>query len=358
MLEATVAVARREFTVDVALEVPPGSCLALVGPSGAGKSTILDAVAGIVRPERGRISANGRVWLDTEVGVDLAPQDRGCGFLFQEYALFPHLTVEHNVAYGLRGLERSARRRRALELLDRFGIRRLAGAKPPALSGGERQRVALARALAPEPEVLLLDEPLAALDASTRASASQRLGEVIETARVPVLLVTHDFSEAALLAATVAVIDAGRVVQTGTPAALSSAPKSVFVAGLTGAVILRGLARPRHDGLTEVVLEGGGAVTSTDSGVGPVAVATYPWEITLEPPDAGGTTSALNRLAATVTSVTVLGNRARVGLATPQRFAAEITVTSLERLGLHPGAPVTATFKATASRLLAGADLP
>lgn len=358
MLRATFAVSRRSFTVDVDFEVAADECLALVGPSGAGKSTVLRAVAGLARPQRGRVSAAGTAWLDTDAGVDLAPQRRRCGYLFQEYALFPHLSAERNVAYGLASLDRSARRVRALELLERFGIGDLAEARPAQLSGGERQRVALARALGSDPQVLLLDEPLAALDVGTRAEASRELGAALAESRAPAILVTHDFAEAALLADRVAVIDSGRFVQVGTPAALSSTPESAFVAGFTGAVVLRGVARPGANGLTAVDLDGGGTVTSVDPGRGPVSVATYPWEIALEPPASAAETSALNRLAATVTTVTVVGNRARVGLVTPQPIAAEVTGASLERLGLRPGARVTATFKATASRLVPHADNP
>ncbi len=352
MLEVSLAVVRREFDVEVEISAPAGGCLALVGPSGAGKSTVLRGVAGLLRPETGRIAADGSVWLDTRAGIDLPPQERRCGYLFQEYALFPHLSARRNVAYGLRSVDRAARRETSLELLRRFGLEGLGGARPRELSGGERQRVALARALATDPRVLLLDEPLSALDSSTKAEASRELLSVLAESRAPALLVTHDFSEAALLADEVAVIDSGRVVQRGTPAALSAAPASAFVAGFTGASVLTGVAGPGAAGLAIVALDGGGTVASTDAAAGPVFVATYPWELSLEPPGTRGETSALNHVPATVTSVTVIGNRARLGLATPQELVAEVTAASVERLGLKAGAPVVATFKATATRLL------
>ncbi len=354
MLEAALDVARREFGVAVDLDVPAGGCLALVGPSGAGKSTVLRAIAGLERPQHGRVRVNGAVWLDTEAAVDLAPSDRRCGYLFQEYALFPHLTALGNVAFGLRELDRPARRRRALDLLDRFGVANLAAARPAELSGGERQRVALARALGPAPDVLLLDEPLSALDAGTRNEASRRLAEVLADLGRPAVLVTHDFAEAALLAGEVAVMDRGAIVQRGSPATLSSTPASAFVAGFTGAVILSGAARPAPGGLTVVDLTGGGSVTSADVATGPVSVAVYPWEISLEPAGTAAETSAINHLDTTVTSVTVIGNRARVGLAAPQLLAAEVTAASVERLGLGPGVRVVASFKATATRLVPG----
>ena len=157
--------------LDVALETDAGRCLALAGPSGAGKTSILRVVAGLLQPREGRVHCGEEVWLDTGSGVDLPPERRRCGYVFQEYALFGHLRAWQNVAYGLRDTPRAERRRRACELLDRFGVAELADARPPTLSGGERQRVALARALAPRPAALLLDEPLAALDSRTRASS-------------------------------------------------------------------------------------------------------------------------------------------------------------------------------------------
>jgi len=352
LLAAAVETRLRHLELAVELEVESGRCVALAGPSGAGKTSFLRAVAGLLSPERGRVECDGGVWLDTGRGVDVPPEARGCGVLFQQYALFPHLTAWRNVAFGLHESDRAARRSRALELLERFGIGGLAEARPAELSGGERQRVALARALAREPTALLLDEPLAALDATTRAAAMRELAAVVAAADVPTLLVTHEFAEASLLADEIAIVDGGRIVQRGTASALSAEPASAFVADFAGASVLVGLAAPGPDGLTVVELDGGGRVTSTDLVNGPVAVAAYPWEIALEPAGAAAESSALNHLRATVSSVTVIGNRARVGLAAPQQFAAEVTGASLTRLGLVPGAAVTATFKATATRLI------
>jgi molybdate transport system ATP-binding protein len=341
-----------ELTLDVALEAPAGRCLALAGPSGAGKSSVLRIVAGLVRPERGRVACGEEVWLDTERRVDLAPERRRCGYLFQEYALFPHLRAWQNVAYPLRELPRGERRRRALALLERFDAAHVADARPATLSGGERQRVALARALARRPAALLLDEPLSALDARTRAAAGRELGAVLREAEVPALLVTHDFTEAALLGDEVGVIDGGRVVQRGSAAELAAAPASAFVADFTGAVVLTGTARPGEDGLTHVALDGGGAAVSTEPGDGPVAVSVYPWEIALAPPDTASPDSARNHLPVEVVSVTAVGNRVRVGLAAPQPLTAEITDASARRLAVAPGARVVASWKATSTRLL------
>jgi molybdate transport system ATP-binding protein len=339
--------------LDVALAVEPGECLALAGPSGAGKTSVLKVTAGLLRPARGLVQANGATWLDTARGIDVPAERRRCGYVFQDYALFPHLSAWQNVAYPLRELHRRERRDRALELLDRFGLADKAPARPHTLSGGERQRVALARALARKPEVLLLDEPLSALDARTRAGAARELAGVLRDTEAPALLVTHDFAEAAQLGDRVGVIDAGRVVQEGTPSELASAPRSAFVADFTGAVVLTGTARGGPQGLTKVELDGGGVVSSTDLGVGPVAVSVYPWEIGIEPAGAAPHGSAQNRITAEVVSTTTVGNRVRVSLAGPQPIAAEITLDSAERLGLRAGVMVTASWKATATRVVA-----
>jgi molybdate transport system ATP-binding protein len=352
VLRAEASTRLGALRLEVALEVRAGECLALAGPSGAGKTSVLRIAAGLVRPERGLVEANGETWLDTERRVDLPPERRRCGYVFQEYALFPHLSAWQNVAYPLRGMPRAERRERALELLDRFGLRELADARPRTLSGGERQRVAVARALARKPDVLLLDEPLSALDARTRASASRELGAVLRDVEVPALLVTHDFAEAAQLGDRVGVIDAGRVVQEGTPSELAAAPRSAFVADFTGAVVLTGVAERLPDGLTAVALDGGGTVTSTDVFEGPVAVSVYPWEIAIEPAGEPAHGSTQNRLPAEVLSVTSVGNRVRLGLAGPQPMAAEITEPAAQALGLRAGSRVTASWKAAATRLV------
>jgi molybdate transport system ATP-binding protein len=341
--------------LDLELTATAGAPLALVGRSGSGKTSMLRAIAGLLSPAAGRVESAGEVWLDTERGIDLAPERRGCGFLFQDYALFPQMSAWRNVAYGMRGPRRE-RRPAALAMLERFGVASLAEARPPAMSGGERQRVALARALAAEPPLLLLDEPLAALDSTTRREAIGELRAVFAATGTPVVLVTHSFEEAAALAGELVVIDAGRAIQRGTAAAISASPASAFVADFSGAVVLRGEARGEGD-LTVVRLPGGGEVRSADRARGPVALSLFPWEISIEAggaPDPG-TDSRLNRLACEVTTVTTIGSRARVGLAAPEPLVAEITAASVTRLDLHPGTRVTAVWKATATRLIADA---
>ena len=213
--------------------------------------------------------------------------------------------------------------------------------------GGERQRVALARALARDPAVLLLDEPLSALDTHTRGVVRGELAELLAELQLPTLLVTHDFEDAAALADRVGVIVEGRILQLGLAAELLAAPADAFVASFTGANLLHGTARAGADGLTEVVLDAGGSMYSADGGEGRVGLAVYPWEIALariEPAD-----SAINHLRGAVRSVVVLGNRVRVRVGP---LTAEITAGSADRLELREGEPVVASFKATASRLV------
>jgi molybdate transport system ATP-binding protein len=351
MLSVTAEHELGDLELDVALEVAAGECLALAGPSGAGKSTVLRVIAGLRAPRSGRIACGEQVWLDRSRGIDVPPEARRCGYVFQDYALFPRLTAWQNVAYGLRGPRRE-RRSRAVELLERFGLGPRADDRPRTLSGGERQRVAVARALALRPHALLLDEPLSALDARTRAAASRELAAVLHAASVPALLVTHDFQEAALLGDRVGVIDAGRIVQVGSAGELAAAPASPFVADFTGAVVLTGTASPGVGGLTRVELDGGGEVTSPEDAAGPVAVTVYPWDIAIAPAGAIEPGSARNHLDVEVVSVTAVGNRVRVGLAAPQPLTAELTEPAVARLELRPGERVVATWKATATRLL------
>lgn len=354
MLQVDVSHAVGDIRLTVAFAVASHRCLALAGPSGAGKTTILRLIAGTQRPDRAHIAFGEDVWVDTTARTWVPPERRRCGYVFQDYALFPHLSAWRNVAYGARTHGRSERRAAAIRLLDRFGLADRADARPHELSGGERQRVALARALAAEPAVLLLDEPLAALDPRTRASAARELAVTLRELGLPALLVTHDFSEAALLGDEIGVIDAGEIVQRGTASELAAAPASAFVADFTGAVVLTGTARAPRDGLTVVDLDGGGTAASTDAGSGRVALTVFPWEITIR--TAGGRDhddSAQNRVQARVLSVTEVGNRVRVGLLAGQPLVAEVTTQSAGELALAVGSEVIAAWKATATRLVA-----
>jgi molybdate transport system ATP-binding protein len=337
-LDVDIAVPLRSFRLELAFALGRET-LALVGPSGAGKTTVLRAVAGLVRPERGRVSVQGDVLFDSDTGVDEPPEGRRVGFVFQEYALFPHMTVAQNVRYG--------GRRQVDELLERFRIGHLAKAKPGELSGGERQRVGLARALARDPAVLLLDEPMSALDAHTRAGVRAELQGLLRELDLPTLLVTHDFEDAAALADRVGVIVEGRILQLGRADELVAAPADPFVASFTGGNLLPGLARPAENDLTEVALDDGTVVYSTDPGNGPVGVVVYPWEVSIArgmPAD-----SALNHVRGPISSLVTVGNRVRVQVGP---LVGEVTRSSAERLGLQHGDIVVASFKATGTRIV------
>ena len=338
-LDLDFALPLRPFRLELALTVGRET-VALVGPSGAGKTSILRAVAGLARPERGRIALDGRVLFDAAAKIDRPPEERRVGYVFQEYALFPHMTVKQNVAYA--GGERAA------ETIDRLGITALAQAYPGELSGGERQRVGLARALARDPDVLLLDEPMSALDTHTRSSVRAELKRTLDHLDLPVLLVTHDFQDAAVLANRVGVLVDGRLLQVGSPGELIAAPADAFVASFTGANILVGIARRAAGGLTEVTLEDGSTLYSVDEAEGPASVAVYPWEISIarEPPD----DSSLNHVRRPITSLVRVGNRARVQVGP---LVGEVTTASVERLGLREGDTVVASFKAAATHLVA-----
>jgi molybdate transport system ATP-binding protein len=342
-LELDIAFGLRSFALDLALSVGRET-LALVGPSGAGKTTTLRAVAGLRRPDRGRIALGERAWYDGAAGVDLPPELRSVGLVFQEYALFPHMTVRANVAFGGRG-------KRVDELLERFGIAQLAGERPTALSGGERQRVALARALARDPSVLLLDEPLSALDAHTRGFVRAELQDLLAELALPTLLVTHDFRDAAALADRVGVVGDGTLRQIGTPAELVERPADAFVVSLTGGNLLHGTARPLPGGGSEVCLESGTVVRSDDRAAGPVGVAVYPWEITVE--SCAAANGATNAIVAPVSSLTPEGGRVRVRIGA---LTAESTLDDIARFGLRRGEPARACFSASSTRLLALED--
>jgi molybdate transport system ATP-binding protein len=336
-LRVDLSLPLRAFDLELALEAGPET-VALVGPSGAGKTSLLRAVAGLVRPARGTVSCADDVWFDSARRIDRRPEERSVGFVFQEYALFPHLSVKQNITFGggpADGLLRGLR------------IEHLAGAKPSELSGGERQRVALARALARGPRVLLLDEPMAALDPHTRGKVRAELHDLLRELALPTILVTHDFEDAAALADRVGVLVDGRLRQLGTPAELLGSPADPFVAEFAGANVLDGIAESGPDGLTRFHLDAERVVYSADEARGRAALVVYPWDVSLArvaPDD-----SALNHLSGEIVSLVQVGNRVRVRL---PFLTAEITAASAERLALRPDETVVASFKATQARLL------
>jgi molybdate transport system ATP-binding protein len=335
-LNLDIALPLRSFRLELALEVG-SETLAIAGPSGSGKTSLLRAVAGLARPVKGLVRCGGETWFDSEQGVDRRPEERSVGYVFQDYALFPHMTVEQNVRFA----------GRVDGLLERLGVDHLRDAKPAELSGGERQRVAIARALTRQPKVLLLDEPLSALDTQTRGRVRNELHELLRRIGLPTIFVTHDYADASVLATRVGVLVDGRLAQVGRPEELIAAPANPFVADFTGANLLVGTARPRPDGLTAVTLDDGTTLVSADTAGGRVGVVVYPWDVALArelPAD-----STLNHVRAPIASLSPVGNRVRVRIGP---LTAEITAASAERMGLHEGETAVASFKATGTRLV------
>jgi molybdate transport system ATP-binding protein len=333
------------------LDVAPVTVL--FGPSGSGKTTILRALAGLDRPEAGAISFDGTAWFDAARRGFVAAQDRGVGLLFQEYALFPHLSVAANVAFGLHRLGRAEREARVAELATRFGISDLLPRRPSQLSGGQRQRVALARALAPRPRLLLLDEPLSALDAPTRESLRGELRHQLERSAVPAIVVTHDRNEALALGDRLAVLVDGSVRQIGPVHEVFSAPLDAEVARVVGTenVFPSRLLR-REDGL--VVVQAGAAelVAVDPGGVEDEAYACIRAEdVVLEPLD-GHLSSAQNRLPGVIASRREEGPLVRIAVDCGVTLVALVTRASAERLALTPGRRVRAAVKAPSVRIV------
>jgi molybdenum ABC transporter molybdate-binding protein len=233
MLTYTLKKRLRDFTLDISQEIGTET-LVLIGHSGCGKSTTLKMLAGLLSPDEGKIQLSSSVLCDKEQKIDLSPEDRNIGYVFQNYALFPHLSVIDNIAYGISKLPPQERDNRIEDTLAFLGIEALAHSKPAMLSGGEQQRVALARALVTQPKLLLLDEPLSALDVSTRSHVRAELKQLLKKLAIPTIVVTHDYEDARVLADRVAVMDQGRVIQSGTPSEITRFPANHFVAEFTG----------------------------------------------------------------------------------------------------------------------------
>ncbi|MFF2997707.1 ABC transporter ATP-binding protein [Streptomyces sp. NPDC057950] len=336
-LDARLVVDRGAFHLDVTLSAAPGDVVALLGPNGAGKTTALRALAGLTP-----LSHGGRLRLD---GVRLdgtPPESRPVGVVFQDYLLFPHLTALDNVAFGPRcqGVPKAEARARAAAWLDRMGLADHAGARPRRLSGGQAQRVALARALAVRPRLLLLDEPLAALDARTRLDVRAGLRRHLAEFEAVAVLVTHDPLDAMVLADRLVVVEHGRVVQEGTPSDIARHPRTDYIAQLVGLNLYRG----RAEGHT-VRLDAGPAITTTEELTGPVFVAFPPGAVTLYRDRPTGS-SARNLWQGEVAGLETHGDQIRVDLTGELPLAADLTTVAAAELGLHTGAPVWATVKA------------
>jgi len=345
-LSAALGVRRGNFSLDLELEIGAGEVVALLGPNGAGKSTALRALAGLLRMTSGHITVGGGVAADAASGIHRAPHERPIGVVFQDYLLFPHLTVLDNVAFGpvVRGLDKSEARRRASHLLARVGIADLAKSKPSAISGGQAQRVALARALATEPRLLLLDEPLAALDAKTHLLVRTEVRRHLADFSGATLLVTHDPIDASVLADRLIVIEHGRVVQQGTPLQVARQPRTDYVARLVGLNLLEG----RGEG-HRVLLPSGGYVELAEAVSGDVYVAFRPAAVSLfvHRPDG----SPRNLWAGRLVTLEPHGEGVRVEVAeVPDRASsilAEITPAAVADLDLRPGREVWAAVKAS-----------
>jgi len=348
-LEVDAVVRRGGFHLDVRFAVAPGEVLGVLGPNGAGKSTLLRALAGLTELSEGRLTLGGAALDDVAAGVFVSPERRPVGLLFQNYRLFPHLSVRDNVAFGPRrqGAGRAAARGTAAEWLTRLGLAELAERKPAQLSGGQAQRAALARALATEPSLLLLDEPLAALDAETRWSVRAELRRHLTDFGGPTLFVTHDPLEAMVMCSRLLVLEEGRIVQQGSPGEVARRPATRYVAKLVGLNLYAGAASGGSGAVT-VSLDGGGTLVSASETpvAGRVLVALAPTAIALhitEPRDS----SYRNVWRGVVEGMELLTDRVRVSVAGHPDALVDITAAAVAELSLAEGTSVWLTAKAT-----------
>jgi molybdate transport system ATP-binding protein len=354
-LSARVQVARGPLLVDLDVAVADGEVLAVLGPNGAGKSTLLRVLAGLLVPDGGRVEVDGGadggvdggagggdVWDDVDAGLHVPAHRRRLGMVFQDHLLFPHLSVVDNVAFGLRtrGVRRAAARATAAQWLTRVGLDGLGGRRPGQLSGGQAQRAALARALVGDPALLLLDEPLSALDARTRLTVRAELRRHLAAFPGSTVLVTHDPVDALALADRVVVVEDGRVVQAGTPTEVARRPRTDYVARLVGLSLLPGTGEG-----TTVRIDGGGVVAVAEDTAGPVYVAVRPESVALyltRPEGSPRNVWPLHVVAATPHGATV-----RCELEGEVALTADVTAPAFAELGLAPGVRVWATVKAS-----------
>jgi molybdate transport system ATP-binding protein len=332
-LEARVGLRLGSLDLDVEVRAPEGSVTAVLGPNGAGKTTLLRALAGLVALDDGRIAVGGRV-LDEPPQVFVPTDQRRLGIVHQDYLLFPHLSVLENVAFGPRslGLPTRAARDRARTWLERVGLADRAGARPQDLSGGQQQRVALARALVTDPAALLLDEPLAALDARTRPDVRRDLRGHLATYPGVTVLVTHDLNDAVALADGLVVLEDGRVTHAGAVADVLARPRTRYVADLIGVTLLRGTCRA---GVADV---DGIPLPATGCDDGPVTVTVRPDRVRLAAPGGAGTTP--DRWRARVRRVEVLAATTEILVDRPDGLVAAVPTADLAGVPLRPGDPV------------------
>ncbi len=346
----------KRFAQDVAIETDlqrPAerfSITVLFGPSGCGKTTTLRCLAGLERPEEGRIRFGDATWFDAPGRISLTPQQRGIGYLFQEYALFPHMTVADNVGYGLSDVPRSERNRRVAEMLAVFGLSGLERRYPNEVSGGQQQRIALARVLVRRPRLLLLDEPLSALDDQTRERLRLELRRTLGEFGIPIIVVTHDRLEAMALADHLIVLDQGRIRQQGSVVEVFNRPADLDVARIVGMeTVAPGKIVTVSDGLAKVAVGTANLIAvAPNSTCADVYVCIRAEDVSLER-DQGGVHSARNRLPAIVQRLTPEGPMVRVGLDCGFPLAALITRPACDELNLREGTTITALVKALPS---------
>lgn len=338
--------------LDVAFEAPSGATTVLVGESGAGKTSVLRLAAGLDQPARGHIRLDDETYADPDAGIVVPAWRRDVGYVAQDYALFPHLTVAQNVAFGLEAgrVPRSETASRVAGALRRTGILELGGRRPASLSGGQQQRAALARALVLDPRLLLLDEPLAALDIQTRRQVRGELRDLLRVLGGVTLYVTHSPLEALLFGDRIVVIEAGRVSQVGTREDLLRHPRSPYVAELMGTNLFAGVARGAGD--AAMVRTGEGDLVITDPGEpGEVFLTVDPRQITLHPhPPEGSAQNVFRGPILELAPEPPSGERIRVVLGTRPPLVAEVTREAVAALGLREGMVVHASFKATGIR--------
>jgi molybdate transport system ATP-binding protein len=351
-LDARVEVRRDGHLLDVHLTAEPGDVVAVIGPNGSGKTTLLRALAGLRPVDAGRIACAGAVW-DDGAGQVLPVQQRSIGMVFQRQLLFPHLSNLGNVAFGprSRGVGKADAARRAQAWLDRLGVGDLADRRPGQVSGGQAQRVAIARALATEPALLLLDEPLAALDVGVAMSLRIELARHLAEFGGVAVLVTHDALDTMTVANRVVVLDDGRVAQVGSPAEVAQRPRTEHVARLVGLNVLRGASTG-----TVVALDSGSVLVTTTPFDGEVFASFPPAAVTVTVDEPAG--SARNRWHGTVRSVVPHGAAVRVHIDAGVPLIADVTPESATRLVLTPGRPVWAAVKATEVGIYGTSDAP
>lgn len=347
-LEFRAVLERGGFTLDAAFEVAEGERLALIGPSGAGKSTCLGVTAGFVAAREAFVRAGGEVLYDTSARIDRGPAERRIGLLFQDGALFPHLSVRQNVAFGPRARGRADAGAEADRWIERLGLAGLADRRPAQLSGGQAQRVSLARALAAGSRALLLDEPFAALDAMTRASVRAELRTHLDAISVPTVFVTHDPLDARLFGHRIAVMEAGRIVQHGTWEEIAHAPRSALAADLAGLNLYRARLE-QGDGLRVAHVADTVFHVLADTVPGEVWLSFSPGEVTLSIERPAG--SAQNAFESRVVELVPAADRIRVRLEAGVPMTAEITGAARDALSIEAGRAIWATVKATAIRV-------